>query len=101
THNNFYGEPYESYITKVYNANITQKKTFISITEVANFIWDCPEISTSMPSSMPGYKQESNLITQDFVELEGQFSASFLADMNSIGGIVDGDVLKGEYIKIK
>lgn len=99
-YNNFYDVQYESSVKKVYNQNIFQKKTWISLNEVSSAIWDCPEITTSL-TSVPGVKQESNLVTADFSELEGQFSASFLKDMHSIGGIVNGDALKGEYIVIK
>lgn len=97
---NFYSVQYEPSITKVYNQNLLQKKTWISLNEVASRIWDCPEIYTGLTSILT-IKQQSNLITQDFVELEGQFSASFLKDINSIGGIANGDSLKSEYIVIK
>lgn len=100
TTNTFYGIAYDSFIEKVYNQNIFQKKTWISINEVASDIWDCPEISTSL-ISVGSTKQESNLVTQDFATLEGQYSAAFLKDVHSVGGIVNGDALKGEYIKIK
>lgn len=98
--NNFYGIQYESTVDKVYNQNISQKKTWISINQVASDIWDCPEITTSI-ISVGNTKQESTLITQDFTLLEGQYSASFLKDMHSVGGLIEGDTLKGEYIKIK
>lgn len=96
---NFFGTQYEPSVTKLYNKDLLQKKTWIGITEVGSRIWDCPEIYTSINSA--GQKQQSNLITQDFAELEGQFSVSFLRDSNSVGGLINGDSLKGEYISIK
>lgn len=98
--NKFYGVYYDPIVTRVYNAGLIGKKSWISLTEVASTIWDCPEITTNVMSygSTP---QQSNLITQDFVNEESNFSASFLGDTNSVGGIGDGDVLKGNYIKIK
>jgi hypothetical protein len=96
---NFFGVQYEPSVTKVYNKDLLQKKTWMAVNEVSNKIWDCPEIYTRIKSA--NTVQQSNLIQQDFVELEGQFSAAFLRDSNSIGGILNGDSLKGEYVVIK
>lgn len=98
--NKFYGIYYDPTITRVYNAGLIEKKSWLSLTEVASAVWDCPVINTNNMSygSTP---QLSNLIVQDFENIESNFSASFLGDQNSIGGISDGDVLKGNLIKIK
>jgi hypothetical protein len=98
--NKFYGTYYDPTITRVLNAGLMEKKSWISLTEVASRVWDCPEITTNTMSygSTP---QQSNLITQDFVDEESNFTASFLSDQNSIGGIGNGDSLKGNLIKIK
>lgn len=98
--NKFYGVYYDPTISRVYNAGLIGKKSWISLTQVASSVWDCPEITTNVMSygSTP---QQSNLITQDFVHEESDFSASFLGDQNSIGGVGDGDSLKGNLIKIK
>lgn len=98
--NKFYGIYYDPIITKVFNAGLMEKKSWLSQTQVASQIWDCPEIMTNVMSygSTP---QRSNLITQDFLNEESNFTASFQSDQNSIGGIGDGDSLKGNLIKIK
>lgn len=98
--NKFYGIYYDPTITRVFNAALIEKKSFISLTEVASTIWDCPEITTNNMSygSTP---QQSNLITQDFANEESNFSVSFKQDQNSIGGIENGETLKGNLIKIK
>ncbi len=96
---NFFGTQYEPSWTKVYNKDLLQKKTWMALNEVANIIWDCPQIYTRLASA--GTVQQSNLITQDFAELEGQYSASFLCDANSLGGLINGDSLKSELIVIK
>lgn len=96
---NFYGTQYEPSWRKVYNKDLLQKKTWMALNEVSNIIWDCPEIYTRLVSA--GTVQQSNLITQDFAELEGQYSASFLCDSNSLGGLINGDSLKSELIVIK
>lgn len=99
-YNNFYGVQYDSYITGVFNKNVLEKKTFLNINEIATEIWDCPEIETSS-NSYGNTKQASLLITDDFADLESNFSANFLRDINSNGDILNGDVLKGNWIKIK
>lgn len=97
--NKFYGISYDSYITRVFNAGLIEKKSFISMTQVASGIWDCPEITTNV-MSYGNTPQRSNLIIQDFINEESNFSASFLGDTNSINGLY-GDTLKGNLIKIK
>ena len=48
-----------------------------------------------------GLKQQSQLISSDFEQIESEYHASFLRDQNSIGGLTDGSQLKGVYIVIK
>lgn len=99
-YNNFYGTQYNQSITGVFNKDVLQKKTYLSLAEVTSKIWACPEIETTI-SSYGALKQQSELIEQDFVEIEGNFNASFLRDKNSIGNLLNGDVLKGNWVKIK
>lgn len=98
--NRFYGTYYDPVITRVFNAGLVEKKSWLSLTEVASTIWDCPEITTNT-MSYGNTPQQSNLITQDFIDEESNYSASFLGDQNSIGSFSDGDTLKGNMIKIK
>ena len=101
TTNNFYGIQYPSSIKCAFNQNLPEKKTWISLTEMANTIWHCPSIESSLISiAQLNLKQQSNLITQDFAQLEETYSASFLRDINSIGGIIEGDALKGNLLII-
>lgn len=97
---NFFGQQYSCHITVVLNANMLDKKTWLTITEDSNVVWECPEITTQL-ESYGIVKQQSNLITSDFAKLEGVYHAHFLRDLNSIGGLVAGDTLKGQYIVIK
>lgn len=97
--NTFYGTKYETLVRRVFNEHLMQKKSWISVTELSSVIWDCPEISSNQ-YSYGTTPQQSNLVTADFNETEGQFNASFLGDSNSIGGISNGDTLKGSLIKI-
>jgi hypothetical protein len=96
----FYGTTYPAYITVVFNKNLLEKKTFLSVTEVANTTWICPSVYTNS-YSYNTQRQDSSLIAQDFTTFEGQPSASFLRDENSIGGIIVGDTLKGSLLVVK
>jgi hypothetical protein len=97
---NFYGVQAIPDITTVFNQNLIQKKTWISVSEVANSIWSCPVIYTNV-ISYGTQRQETNLIEADFEVLEGNQHASILKDVNSIGGIVNGDSMKGNWVAVK
>jgi hypothetical protein len=45
--------------------------------------------------------QDSNLIEADFSNVEDKKHATMLRDSNSPGGLINGDVLKGDWIKVK
>ncbi len=96
-YNTFYGVTYDSSITPVFNQNHLEKKTFESIEEIGSQVWDCPTITTNT-NSFNNTKQASNLISQDFADLESNFNASFLRDSNI--DIINGDILKGNYIVV-
>jgi hypothetical protein len=100
TKNKFYGVVYESSITRVFNEHILQKKSWISVSELSNVIWDVPEISTNQ-FSYGTTVQQSNLVTEDFNQTENEFNASFLGDSNSVSGLINGDTLKGSLLKAK
>ena len=97
---NYYGIQFQPSITLVKNDNPNVKKTWLSINEVSNVIWNCPSIYTEM-FSYGSTPQQSNLVDEDFAFLEGGYSANFLRDLNSIGGIIDGDSLKGTFIVLQ
>jgi hypothetical protein len=99
TYCNFYGVQGDAFITTVFNSAALDKKTFISLMETGNDIWECPIIYTQMETA--DTKQESELATTDFSTLESEYHASFLRDSNSPGGLVEGDSLKGGYIVIR
>lgn len=99
TYCNFFGKQYDCNITVVFRDPLLEKKTWISLTEIANDLFQCPTIETQT-TSYGTTVQQSNLIEQDFERLENQYHAAFLRDVNSIGGIIDGDSLKGAYITI-
>jgi len=99
-YNNFYGVQYDSTITPVFNQNELEKKTFLAVEQLATQAWDCPEIITSSNEYLK-VKQVSELIVEDFAELEGNYNASFLRASNSEGGLLEGSSLKGNLMSIK
>lgn len=100
SYNTFFGEEYESSITLVFNRGSQIKKTWISLSQVASHVWDCPLIYTNV-KSYGSQRQESNLVGDDFVDMESTFHANFLRDLNSIGGVSDGESLKGQIMVVK
>lgn len=100
TYNNFFGIQYDSYIVPVFNDNPLMGKTYESIDQRSNTIWDCPEIITQV-NSYGTTPQISNLVAAEFQLLEGKYSASFKRDSNSRGGKINGDVLKGDFVSVK
>jgi hypothetical protein len=96
----FYGTVYDCYITLVFNPNITEKKSWLSVMETASGIWDCPTIYTDV-ETYAGTFQSSTLVSAEFTVLEGKPSSSFKRDSNSRGAKLNGDSLKGAYIAVK
>lgn len=100
THNNnntygrFYNFNYPSEITMVYNQSPLQVKSFLSLIEQATTGWVPSEISTSLG-------QASSLNSTDITLKEGVYFMSFLRDSNSPGGLLNGDDLKGNWIKMR
>ncbi len=94
---NFYGQQYGCYITVVFNISLFEKKSWMSISELASAIWACPIIYTNV-KSYGSQRQETILLESDFATLEDMFHAAFLRDIHSIGGIVNGDEIKGNYL---
>jgi hypothetical protein len=96
---NFYGSQATASITTVFNSSSLDKKTWISVMETGSDVWACPLIYTQMDNGAT--KQQSELLSTDFVTLESEYQASFLRDSTSPGGLIEGDSLKGGYIVIK
>jgi len=105
THNNttyckFYEAQYEAMIEAAFNSGGNLKKTWISLTQYANTAWDCPEI-TSQLSTYGNTPQSSLIPISNFKRLEGNYHSNFFRDTNSVGGLINGSSLKGNYLIIK
>lgn len=98
----FYDEAQPCYISLVFNDKFTIKKTFETLDMMSNQAIPAIEIKTSIinPSFVTLKEQVSNLVTSDYEWLEDHWHAAFLRDLNSPGGIADGDTLKGSYLKV-
>jgi hypothetical protein len=89
----FYGVSGACYIQCVFNSSRDAKKRFNALTYLGDGVWEVVS-STSMG-------QDSNLIEADFSNVEDKKHATMLRDSNSPGGLINGDVLKGDWIKVK
>ena len=89
----FYGVSGACYIQCVFNSSRDAKKRFNALTYLGDGVWEVVS-NTSMG-------QDSNLIEADFSNVEDKKHATMLRDSNSPGGLINGDVLKGDWIKIK
>src|SRR5690606_35720642 len=94
---------YDSEVTFVFNQNIYNKKSWLSICQTGSDIWESPtkgDIYTDT-YSYSGQVQQSKLNAANFSRLESKFNAAFFRDENSRGGWVNGDSLKGSILVIK
>lgn len=93
TYNRFYGVNHSSTISTSFNVNSAMIKTYIGVMTQSSSAWIPTSISTSLG-------QSSSLIASDFSFKEGVYFASFLKDSSSPGGLLNGDDLKGYWIKL-
>jgi hypothetical protein len=102
-YNNFYGTPYKSIVQLTYNGSPALVKSFIGLMEQSNTVWYAEPnvVSLKETAITTSLGQTSNLIKDDFTEKEGIWFASLMRDVESPGGINDGDDLKGNFIKFR
>lgn len=100
THCNFYDNQYPTMIEGVFNDNPITKKTYLAIMQTASNVWYCPSIKSQL-NSYGSTPQETSLSEARFKLLEGQYNSAILRDANSAGGIINGDIMKGNYITVK
>lgn len=99
-YNSFFGVAYESSVTVVFNDKVLEGKSLLAIEQTSNTIWDIPEITTQV-NTYGTTKQQSNLKEAEFTYLEGKYGSAIKRDTNSPGGKINGDILKGGYVKVK
>ena len=94
----FYGTQYPASITFVFNEQGLMKKDFNAIS-----LDSFPTAWTSAASTdiQTSLGQNSNLVASDYEIYEGFYHAGLMRDSNSIGGVINGDYLKGAWLQIK
>lgn len=100
THANFFGTQQTPSLTTVYKEPVIEKKTFLSVTEVANLPWVCPNIETNT-FSYGSTLQQTNLVLEDFELLGTDWNSPLWFDQNSIGSLINGDPLQGNLLSIQ
>lgn len=93
-YNNFYGVQWSSIVELTYNASPALIKSFIGVMQQGNVVWSASDITTNI-------NQHSSLIGSDFSYKEGVWFSSLLRDDMSPGGLINGDDLKGNWIKYR
>lgn len=99
TYANFDGTQYGVSIIVPIKRNLIEGQTWETISQISNIPWSSPLLYTNS-YSYGTQRQESNLVPSDFVQLEHKWQAAFLRDIHSIGGISNGDSLKGSLLVI-
>lgn len=94
TYNNFYGGQYSSIIEFIANENPSAVKFFLGIEEESNGKWKMPR-----GSNLNG--QVTSLIDEDFEDIEGVFWAALFKDENSIGGLLEGEDMRGHGLSVR
>lgn len=93
-YNSFYGSLKTSIVQLTYNASPSLIKSFIGVIQQGNEVWTPGDITTNT-------LQHSSLLSTDFEKKEGVWFSSLLRDDASTGGLIEGDDLKGNWIKLR
>ena len=81
----------------MFNDQNLLKKDFNAVTQDASTVWTSAtngDITTTLG-------QSSNLVSSDYEVMEGLYNAAFMRDANSLGGVIEGDYLKGTWLQMK
>lgn len=97
---NFYGVQYGAYVDAAFNDRAIDRKTYLTIFQTSNDVWYCPSI-TSQLNTYGSTKQQSQIVAARFVELEGQYTSAILRDINSPGGLINGQTMHGNYLVVR
>lgn len=110
-YNTFYDVQTSSEIVAVVNNAPKVIKTFLGIFLDSNSEWELKETDQG-DGIVTSNGQVSEIISQDYriedlgsgvfiTKKEGVYYADFYRDINSPGGLIEGDVLNGNWLKIK
>jgi len=96
THNNFYGDQFDSEVHPVSNEEPSARKLYLSMVQESNKVWRADKITNQQG-------QQSSLIESDFEDIEGDFYAQFLKDENTpvTNPLIEGDDLRSHELKVE
>lgn len=85
-------------IRTAFNVGPDMKKEFLSLSYHSNtgLIWNAPgigDVNTALG-------QRSNMVDSDFEFREGMYHGAFWRDADSVGGLINGDFLKGLWLDL-
>jgi len=93
---NFYGVQQTPSIKLVFNQNQDVKKHYNTLTTLGNTTWAAP-LTSDIVTNM---NNNSKLLSADFKIKDDKYYASFRRDINSVGGLYNGKVLKGSWLEL-
>lgn len=96
TYANFYGVQYKPSISLIFNQYEQLKKRYNTVTMLCNKAW-IPDQYGDITTNLG---QNSYLLITDFLYKDDKLHAAFKRDVASTGGIYNGNVLKGNWMKI-
>ena len=94
---NFYGVQYKPSITLMLNQFPQIKKRYNTLTMLANKVW-APATAGDITTNL---SQTSSLQVSDFIFKDDKIHVAFKRDASSTGGLYNGNVLKGNWLRIK
>jgi len=97
TYANFYGVQNKPSITLMLNQFPQIKKRYNTLTMLANKVWT-PSTAGDITTNL---SQTSSLQSTDFIFKDDKIHVSFKRDAASTGGLYNGNVLKGNWLRIK
>lgn len=97
TYCNFYGVQYKPSVTLMLNQFPQIKKRYNTLTMLANKVW-APSTAGDITTNL---SQTSSLQSSDFIFKDDKIHVAFKRDAASTGGLYNGNVLKGNWLRIK
>jgi hypothetical protein len=94
---NFYGVQYQPSLTLMLNQFPQIKKRYNTLTMLANKVW-APATAGDITTNL---SQTSSLQASDFIFKDDKIHVAFKRDAASTGGLYNGNVLKGNWLRIK
>ena len=93
---NFYGVQQTPSIKLIFNQSPDIKKHYNTLTTLGNTTWTAP-LASDIVTNM---NNNSKLLSTDFKIKDDKYHASFKRDINSVGGLYGGKVLKGSWLEL-